>query len=180
MPASPCAVPSGAMARATLAGAFRVRFVAVLTVLYVGIVLLVTLWPTTVDRGIDPYLERFLQELHERGVPRFVDYGFLEFTANIVFFVPVGFLGGLLLPLRLSWLAIVAGGLFSAAIETTQHLFLPGRVASLADVVANSSGAVIGYLVALAVRLLILHRDVLVIRDVLEGRRASDGLPVRR
>ncbi|MFD1720852.1 VanZ family protein [Amnibacterium endophyticum] len=167
------------MARGTLAGAFRVRFVTVLALMYVGVVLLVTLWPTTVDRGLDPYIERFLQELHERGVPRFIDYGFVEFAANIVFFVPVGFLGGLLLPLRFSWLAVIAGGLFSAAIETTQLLLLPGRVASLADVVANTSGALIGFLVALAVRLLILHRDVLVIRDVLEGRRASDGLPVR-
>ncbi|WP_345481963.1 VanZ family protein [Amnibacterium soli] len=168
------------MSRATHAGAFRVRFVAVLTIMYVAVVLLVTLWPTTVDRSIDPYLDRVLQELHERGMPTFVDYGFIEFSANIVFFVPVGFLLGILFPYRLSFLAVVCGAALSAAVEIAQGLFLPGRVSSLADVVANSSGAVIGYLVAVAVRMLILHRDTLVIRDVLEGRRASNGLPVSK
>ena len=168
------------MSGATHAGAFRVRFVAVLTVMYVVVVLLVTLWPTTVDRGVDPYIQRFLQELHQRGVPQFVDYGLIEFTANVVFFVPVGFLLGILFPYRLSFLAVVCGAALSGAVETAQGLLLPGRVSSLADVVANTAGTVIGYLVAVAVRMLILHRDVLVIRDVLEGRRASNGLPVSK
>ena len=168
------------MARATYAGAFRVRFVAVLTVMYIVVVLAVTLTPTTVDHGLDPYIERILQELHERGVPAFVDYGFIEFSANIVFFVPVGFLLGILFQYRLWFLAIVCGGALSAAVETVQGLFLPGRVSSLTDVLANTTGAVIGCIVAVAVRMLILHRDTLVIRDVLEGRRASNGLPVSK
>lgn len=156
------------------------RFVAMLTVLYVLVVLLVTLWPTTVDRGLDPYIQRLLEKLWSKGVPTFVDYGFIEFTANIAFFVPVGFLLGLLFPYRFWWLAVVGGGLLSAAVETAQGLFLPGRVSSLQDVTANTTGAVIGCLVAVAVRMLILHRDVLVIRDVAEGRRASNGLPVHQ
>ena len=166
------------MARATYAGAFRVRFVAVLTAVYVLFVLLVTLWPTTVDRGLDTYIDRILQELYERGVPTFVNYRLIEFSANIVFFVPVGFLGGLLFTYRFWWLAIVSGGLLSVAIELSQRTFLPGRVASVADVVANTSGALVGCLVAVAVRALILHRDTLVIRDVIEGRRAADGMPI--
>lgn len=161
------------------ASAFRVRFVSVLTVMYVVVVLSVTLWPTTVDRGLAGDIDRVLRELHERGVPQFVSYSFIEFGANIVFFVPVGFLGGLLLSYRLWWLAIVGGGAFSASIEFAQAVFLPGRVASIGDVVANTSGAVVGCLVAVAVRMLILHRDVLVIQDVVEGRRARDGLPVQ-
>ena len=168
------------MPRTTHAGAFRVRFVAVLTVLYVVVVLVVTLWPTTVDRGLDPYIERLLEKLWSKGVPTFVDYGFIEFSANIVFFVPVGFLLGLLFPYRLWWLAVVGGGLLSAAVETAQGLFLPGRVSSIDDVIANTTGAVVGCLVAVAVRMLILHRDVLVILDVSEGRRASNGLPVAK
>ncbi len=167
------------MTRATNAGAFRVRFVAVLTAMYVVVVLFVTLWPRTVDRDLSPYIDRVLQELHERGVPGVVSYGFIEFAANIVFFVPIGFLGGLLFTYRFWWLAIVGGFAFSAAIEFAQGAFLPERVSSAADVLANTSGAVVGCLVAVAVRMLILHRDTLVIRDVLEGRRAADGLPVR-
>jgi glycopeptide antibiotics resistance protein len=160
------------------AGAFRVRFVAVLTTVYVAFVLLVTLWPTTVDRGLDPYIERLLEKLWSKGVPTFVDYGFIEFTANIGFFVPVGFLIALLLTYRLQWLAVLGGLLLSAGVETAQGTFLPGRVSSPADVVANSSGALIGCLLAAVVRALILHRDTLVIRDVEEGRRASNGLRV--
>ena len=167
------------MTSATHAGAFRVRFVAALTVLYIGLVLLVTLWPTTVDRGLDPAIDKVLEKLHERGVPQFVDYAFVEFSANILFFVPVGFLLGLLFSYRLQWLAIVFGGLLSASVETAQGLFLPGRVSSVADIVANTTGAIIGCLLALSVRMLILHRDTLVIRDVLEGRRAANGLRVR-
>lgn len=168
------------MARATYAGAFRVRFVAALTVMYLVVVLLVTLWPTTVDSGMAPYIDRLLAKLWSKGIPTFVDYGFIEFSANIVFFVPVGFLLGLLFSYRFWWLAIVGGGLLSVAVETAQGLFLPGRVSSPADVVANTTGAIIGCLVAVAMRMLILHRDTLVIRDVAEGRRASNGLPVHQ
>jgi glycopeptide antibiotics resistance protein len=170
----------GDMGRSTHAGMFRVRFVAALTVMYVFVVLVVTLWPTTVDNGLDPYINRLLAKLWSKGVPTFVDYGFIEFSANIVFFVPVGFLLGVLLSYRFWWLAPIGGGLLSAAVETAQRLFLPGRVSSFGDVVANTSGALVGCLVAVAVRMLILHRDTLVIRDVLEGRRASNGLPVRK
>lgn len=168
------------MSRATHAGAFRVRFVAALTVMYLVVVLVVTLWPTTVDSGMSPYINRLLAKLWSKGVPTFVDYGFIEFTANIAFFVPVGFLLALLLPFRGWPLAILGGGLLSAAVETAQGLFLPARVSSIYDVIANTSGAVVGCLAAVAVRLLILHRDVLVIRDVAEGRRASNGLPLTK
>jgi glycopeptide antibiotics resistance protein len=166
------------MSRATLAGAFRVRFVAVLTSMYVAVVLAVTLYPTTVDKGLDPYIDRLLDAAHAHGIPHFVNYNFIEFAANIMFFVPVGFLGGLLFSYRMWWLAIVFGALLSAGVEIAQGLFLPGRVSSPADVVANTTGAVVGCLVAVAVRMLILHRDTLVIRDVLDGRRAEDGLPI--
>jgi glycopeptide antibiotics resistance protein len=165
------------MARSTYAGAFRVRFVAVLTVLYVAFILLVTLWPTTVDQGMSPLIDRILAKLWSKGVPTFVNYHFIEFSANILFFVPIGFLLGLLLPHRWSLLAIVGGALLSSAVETAQGLFLPGRVSSIEDVVANTLGSIVGCLIAVAMRMLILHRDTLVIRDVAEGRRASNGLP---
>jgi glycopeptide antibiotics resistance protein len=167
-----------AVATATNAGAFRVRFVAVLTVLYVLFVLLVTLWPSAVDRSLDPYIDRLLAKLWSKGMPTFVDYGFIESGANVLFFVPVGFLLGLLFSYRWWWLAIVGGAALSCAVETAQGVFLPGRVSSAADVAANSFGALLGCIVAVAVRALILHRDTLVIRDVEEGRRASNGLPV--
>jgi glycopeptide antibiotics resistance protein len=166
------------MSRATHAGAFRVRFVSGLTALYVAFVLLVTLWPTTVDKGLDPYLEKVLERLHSHGVPGFVNYNFVEFTANIAFFVPVGFLGGLALSRRFWWLSAVLGFLLSCAVELAQATFLPGRVASVNDVLANTTGAVIGAVLAGLVRLVVMHRDRLLIRDVLEGTRDEDGTRV--
>jgi glycopeptide antibiotics resistance protein len=168
------------MSTRTHAGAFRVRFIAVLAVMYLVVVLVVTLWPTTVDHGLTPYIDRLLAKLWSKGVPRFVDYDFIEFSANIVFFVPVGFLLALLLPFRRSWAAIPGGALLSACVETAQGLFLPGRVSSIGDVVSNTLGSIVGCLVAVAVRMLIQHRDELVVRDVEEGRRASNGLPVQK
>lgn len=168
------------MQHATQAGRFRVRFTAVLAALYIAFVLAVTLYPTAVDKGLDPYLEKVLNQLHAHGVPYFVNYNFVEFTANIAFFVPVGFLVSLLLSFRVSWAAAVLGGLLSSAIELAQGAFLPGRVSSVYDVAANTSGAVIGTIVAILVRMLIHHRDALVVHDVSAGRRAEDGLPARR
>lgn len=159
------------MPRATLAGAFRVRLVAVLVAVYIAFVLLVTLWPTTVDRPIDPYLERFLAALHRQGWPAFVDYAFVETTANVLFFVPVGFLVCIALPFRRAWWAVALGAGLSCLVETAQLLFLPGRVASLGDVAANTAGALAGTAIAVLVRLVIQHRDRLVLQDVLEGRR---------
>jgi VanZ family protein len=159
------------MPRATLAGAFRVRLVAVLVAVYLAFVLLVTLWPTTVDRPIDPYLIRFLAALHRRGWPSFLDYSFVETAANVGFFLPVGFFVCIALPFRRAWWAIAIGAVLSGVIETAQLLFLPGRVASIADVVANTAGAALGTVVAVLVRLVIQHRDRLVLNDVLSGRR---------
>lgn len=167
------------MSRATHAGAFRVRIVSGLAVLYTAFVLLVTLWPTTVDRDLSPYLEKVLERLHTNGVPAFVNYTFVEFAANIAFFVPVGFFGGLALTRRLWWLSALLGLLLSGGVEVAQALFLPGRVASGRDVLANTTGAVLGAVLAGLVRLVVMHRDTLLIRDVLEGRRDEDGLPVQ-
>ena len=167
------------MSHATHAGAFRVRFVSILTAVYVLFVLAVTLNPKTVDNGLDRYIDKALNQLHAHGIPDFVDYDFLEFTSNIAFFVPVGFLLGLLVPFRAWWLPPFLGAALSTFVELFQKLFLPGRVASLQDVLANTAGAVIGTIIAVLVRIVILHRDTLVIRDVLEGRRAEDGLPIQ-
>jgi glycopeptide antibiotics resistance protein len=167
------------MARATHAGAFRVRFVSGLTAVYVAFVLLVTLWPTTVDKGLDPYLEKVLERLHTHGVPAFVNYNFVEFTANILFFVPLGFFGGLAMSRRFWWLSAVLGFLLSCSVELAQATFLPGRVASVKDVLANTTGAVLGAVLAGLVRLVVMHRDRLLIRDVLEGTRDEDGTRVQ-
>lgn len=76
----------------------------------------------------------------------FVRDGWVEVAMNVVMFVPLSTLLILSFRLRpLAGLAIASG--ISVAIELTQ-LALPGRVASLRDILANVVGAVAGYVLA--------------------------------
>ena len=68
----------------------------------------------------------------------------VEFIANVLILVPVSFLGSVLLP-RLDWRDWTAYGfVLSGTVELVQALLLPERSATFADVVANTSGALIG------------------------------------
>lgn len=129
-----------------------------------GIVLaFIVFWPSPVDRPVAGLLQRVIQELHERGVPSFVDYDFIEFSANIALFLPVGLFFGLAAPMRLWALAFLLGPALSAAVEFAQRMVLSERYATVADVVANSIGATIGVMCALAVRAAVAQRDDAVI-----------------
>lgn len=114
------------------------------------IVVAITLTPTTVDAGYSSEIQWILHALHRVGVPESFGYHQLEFTANIVMFVPLGFFAGLITAPRWRALAIALPAL-SLCIELTQLLFLPGRVAAVSDVVANSLGGWVGLGVALVV-----------------------------
>lgn len=66
-----------------------------------------------------------------------------DFIANLILFAP---LGAALAIRQRSWKsAVIFGALFSAIIETTQYFFVPGRHASVTDVLANAAGVIIGY-----------------------------------
>ncbi|MFB9649855.1 VanZ family protein [Curtobacterium pusillum] len=115
----------------------------VLVVYGVG-VLLVGFTGSPVDAGVHPGIVGALDVAHRLGVPAWFGYGALEFTANVVFFLPLGLLVVLRLGARRWWVGALAGFVVSCAIETGQALFLPTRFASFDDVLANTSGAVIG------------------------------------
>jgi len=93
-------------------------------------------------RGVD-----LSQELDATGFG-WVTYTQLESFANVLLFVPFGLLIALLLPTRWWWLVIVALAVVAGGIELGQALFLPGRVASFDDVLANSLGGVVGVAIA--------------------------------
>ena len=112
-----------------------------------ALVVLITLTPSTVDSGYQAEIAWLLEAMHRRGVPGWFQYRQLEFTANVVMFVPLGFFAGLLLGRRWwrwLWLPVAV----SALIELWQYLFLPGRVAALSDVIANSMGGIAGLVFA--------------------------------
>jgi hypothetical protein len=70
--------------------------------------------------------------------------GRVEFVANVLILIPLSFLGSVLLP-RLTWRDWTAYGfVLSGTVELVQALLLPARSATFADVVANTSGALLG------------------------------------
>lgn len=125
----------------------------------------VTLNPAPVDRGHRALVREALALLHGLGVPERFGYAALEFTANIVMFVPLGFFAALLLPLGRAWLAALLGAGFSAAVEIAQLALLPERFASVLDVVANTTGAGVGVGLAVLLRVCVAARDRRLLRE---------------
>ncbi|NUT71238.1 VanZ family protein [Pseudarthrobacter sp. C4D7] len=110
---------------------------------------LVAFWPTPVDQPVSGQLAIVLNFLHHHGIPRWFNYDFVERSANVALFLPVGFVGALAFPNKKWWQIGAFGMLVSGCIELGQFLFLHSRFASPSDVMTNTSGAVIGALVAL-------------------------------
>ena len=119
-------------------------------------VALIVLWPTPVDRGGAGTLRRALSFLHEHGLPTFVTYSVVEFSANILMFVPLGLFWFLLTPPRMRWWAPAVGFALSTLIEATQFLLIPQRFATPYDIVANTLGTLMG---ALSAWILLAGRD---------------------
>ncbi|MGK2854783.1 MAG: VanZ family protein [Microbacteriaceae bacterium] len=120
---------------------------------YLAFVLAVGFWPSPVDEPVQPQITRALDNLHTQGLPKTVDYGAVEFAANVWFFVPVGALLAALLPLRLWWVAPLGGVALSSTLELGQLAFRAERLASWYDVTANSLGALVGATLVVVVRL---------------------------
>jgi glycopeptide antibiotics resistance protein len=126
-------------------------------------VLAATLTPSTLDSGFESSIDKFFSVVHRHGVPDWFGYSELEFSANVVMFIPLGFFLALLPPARLWWLALLVCPALSIGIELTQATLLSGRFATVGDVVANSLGALVGGLAAFGIRAAIHRRDAKVI-----------------
>ena len=133
----------------------------------------VVFWPSPIDAPVQGLLERAISELHERGVPSFVDYEFIESFSNMLLFIPVGFLFGMTVPLRWWPVALLLGPALSAGIEFAQRFLLEARYATVHDIIANSIGATIGVLFAVFVRAVVRARDEKVIERYEAGLRRS-------
>jgi glycopeptide antibiotics resistance protein len=73
---------------------------------------------------------------------------------NLGLLLPLGLLGPIALPLLARWwLILPLALLISVSIELAQH-WIPDRSADIDDVIVNVSGALLGYLVFLVVRLI--------------------------
>lgn len=153
------------------------RFVLALTLLiaYTGFILAMTLSPSQLDVTVQRLVVRLVDVLHRYGVPTWFGYGEIEFLANILMFIPFGFILALLLPVRWAWLSAVASGFLSYGIEWFQGEYLDERVSSAWDIIANTSGGLVGFVVAATLRAIVHSRDRRVIaRALWQARR---GLP---
>lgn len=131
----------------------RGLLLAALALYLVGLAF-VGVWPTPVDRPLAGLLREVIDAVRGHPLTAGITYMHVEAAANVLLFVPLGVIVALLLPTRRWWLAVVCGGLTSAAIETVQYLALNQRQASLGDVLNNTLGALLG---AAAIRIIRTH-----------------------
>ncbi len=104
----------------------------------------VAFWPTPVDRPVAGRLQTVLFALHHSGLPVLINYSFVEFASNILMFAPIGALAALAFPAFPRGRIVLAAFLASTAMELGQLHFLHDRVPSAMDIVANTSGAMLG------------------------------------
>ncbi len=103
---------------------------------FVALIAVLTLWPVREPRSA-PTLSPWCLACGELGGN--------DVLNNLLLFAPVGLMlvaAGWRLPR-----AVLAAGLLSLTVETLQFTVIPGRDASLSDLVANTSGAMIGALI---------------------------------
>lgn len=112
---------------------------------------LIAFWPSPVDQPVQGQLAAVLKFLHRHGIPTWFNYTFVEASANVALFVPVGVVSSLAFPSWPWWKTGAFGLLISCCMELGQLLFLHDRFPSPVDLVTNTSGAVIGALLAAAV-----------------------------
>ena len=120
------------------------------TALYLAAVAWITLGPQPLALVRAGGVWRLLGIFQRHTTTAWITYPTIEFTANVVMFVPIGLFLLLLFGRRLWWLSVITGVLLSGLIEFTQ-LFLPGRVSDVRDLTSNALGALIGVLAALVI-----------------------------
>ena len=104
---------------------------------------LIALWPVPVDSGAGD----FLRGVHQ--VFPALTYERIEFSANILLFVPLGVL--LMLILRRRFLILPIAIVVTVGIESAQALLLDRRTPSTTDIIANVTGACVGMLIVAVV-----------------------------
>lgn len=125
----------------------RHPLLSIATFAYLGVVGLITLTPQS-GREEDSILWWFAEFFDRHPSTEWITYNGLEFTANVIMFLPFGVFFVLLLGRRQWWLAIVLGVALTVSIEFAQQ-YIPNRVSDPRDILSNSIGATVGTLVAL-------------------------------
>lgn len=116
---------------------------------------LITLTPQSPTSAHGSVSRAILDFLYRAGLPKSFTYVHWEFTANVIMFLPLGFFLALTLLGRkrttrpqVIWRLLLLPAT-SGFIETAQLLFLPSRYPTWSDIIANTTGGWIGFLVGL-------------------------------
>ncbi len=128
---------------------------SVISAVYVWAVAWLTLRARPYGSDLSEGIERLITWFARHPQTAWITFSRVEFAANVAMFVPLGIIVVLWFGVRGWWMAPLIGLLSSAVIETCQALFLDTRVADVRDVVANSSGAVLGMLLMLLLAFLL-------------------------
>ncbi|WP_295838095.1 VanZ family protein [uncultured Microbacterium sp.] len=110
---------------------------AVVAAVYLLALAVILLWPEHLDRHAGAVYRVFFRLFPGAGADS------ADVVINVLLFLP---LGALLAPLltRRPWAALVVAIGVPTLVELTQAVFLPGRTASVLDVIANGAGTIAG------------------------------------
>ncbi len=163
-------VPTGASGLSAVSSRapVPVRLRVAVAVVLIGLAAIV-LWPAPIDGTRAERVRPLLDLLEAAGIPSWLTYGTLEFAANVVLFVPVGFVLSRVLGGAWFWAAPALGAGLSAAAEAAQLLIVVQRTPDPRDLVSNTLGFTIGWLAVLLAR----RRGQL-------ARRRGQGRPIPR
>lgn len=150
----------------------RHPILSVITFVYLGFVGWVTLTPLSSAPTGSLLIQRVLTRLQGYDELSWLTYGRAEFLANIALFLPVGLFLLLLVGTRFWWIAGLAAFVLTSAIETGQRL-IPGRVPDERDILANTTGALVGILVGLVLTFPATRRRAAVRRSQAPGAAGS-------
>jgi glycopeptide antibiotics resistance protein len=128
-------------------GGMRKRVVGLLTIGYSVVIGLMTLGPQPSTPTTQDWA-RLVIGFVDRHIAASFDYADLEFIGNIALFFPLGLLLILFLGRGRWWVVVLIGIAATCGIEFVQH-FIPTRVPDVRDLIANSTGALVGVLVGL-------------------------------
>ncbi|MDT0116021.1 VanZ family protein [Microbacterium sp. PRF11] len=110
---------------------------AVVAAVYLLALAVILLWPEHLDRHAGAVYRFFFRLFPGAGADS------ADVVINVLLFLPFG---ALLAPLstRRPWAALAVAMGVPTLVELTQAVFLPGRTASVLDVIANGTGAIAG------------------------------------
>jgi len=129
----------------------RHPLLSALTGVYLGGLAWITLTPIPFENKRENVISWSLDRIHEVEMLRWVTFDGLDFVAKMLIFVPFGLLLVLIFSRR-RWVFVVFLGLITSCwIELAQNIWIPSRSADGQDVLANTAGALLGAMIAVAI-----------------------------